>query len=260
MDDHLLLCTTAVERPRRIGVLYFLGVLLAASILTGCEWIRMRLDPALADVPALKANQWRMSTTPVRFGQWQTTELKVGSVKTHARRASTGKSFEEYQELEQPYHFVLPTPSGTITADCVAIARFGLFNSFGGAEGAIEVDLAQRDKQPKFHCRYSGAAEGTLTLTEEIKLGDPMSGDLEFGADRWKVNSTSATENKLIAAPGSLIGYEIRGDNRVVAAVEVINSGRVWISPASSQLDQDRFAAAITALLIYREIEPTEHD
>lgn len=127
-------------------------------------------------------------------------------------------------------------------------------------EGAIEVDLAQRDKQPKFHCRYSGAAQGTLTLTEEVKLGDPKSGELEFGTDRWKVSSTAATENKLIASPGSLIGYEIRGDNRVVAAVEVINSGRVWISPAFSQLDQDRFAAAITALLIYREIEPTVHD
>ena len=42
--------------------------------------------------------------------------------------------------------------------------------------------------------------------------------------------------------------------------VEVINDGRVWISPASSQLDQDRFAAAITALLIYREIEPAAHE
>jgi hypothetical protein len=121
------------------------------------------------------------------------------------------------------------------------------------------VDLAQRDKLPKFHCRYSGAAEGILTLTEEIKLGDPMSGDLEFDTDGWKVSSTSATENKLIAPPGSLIGYEIRGDGRVVAGVEVINGGRVWISPASSQLDQDRFAAAITALLLYREIEPTAH-
>jgi hypothetical protein len=201
-----------------------------------------------------------MPSTPVRFGQWHTTEMKVGSEKTRVQRASTGKSFEEYQETEQPYRFVLWTPSGMITADCVATARFGRFNSFGGGEGAIEVDLAQRDKQPKFRCRYSGAAEGTLTLTEEIALGDPMSGDLEFGADHWKVSSTSATENKLIAPPGSLIGYEIRGDNRVVAAVEVINDGRVWISPASSQLDQDRFAAAITALLIYREIEPAAND
>lgn len=258
MDDRLLF-RMSVAKPGRIGVLHFACVLLAMSILTGCELIRMRVDPSLADVPALKVegNQWRMPTTPIRFGQWHTTEMKVGSEKTRVRGVSTGKAFDEHQESEQPYHFVLSASSGMITADCVAIARF---NNFGGGEHAIEVDLAQRDKQPKFHCRYSGAAEGTLTLTEEIRLGDPMSGDLEFGADRWKVSSTSATENKLIAPPGGLIGYEIRRNGRVVAGVEVINGGRVWISPASSRLDQDRFAAAITALLIYREIEPAAHD
>ena len=74
---------------------------------------------------------------------------------------------------------------------------------------------------------------------------------------RWQVSSTSVTEN---THPGSLIGYEIRRDDSVVAGVQVINGGRVWISPASSQLDQDRFATAITALLIYREREPVEHD
>ena len=253
MDDHLLLLAT-VGKPGRISVPHFVCVLLAASILTGCELIRMRVDPSLADVPALKVegSQWRTPTTPIRFGQWHTTEMNVGWEKSHVRDV-----LYEHRESEQPYHFVLSTPSGMIAADCVAIARF---NKFGDDEDVIEVDLAQQDHQPKFHCRYSGAAEGTLTLTEEIKLGDPMSGDLEFGADRWQVSSTAATENKLIAPPGSLIGYEIRGDDRVVAGVEVINGGRVWISPASSQLDQDRFAAAITALLIYREIESTAHD
>jgi hypothetical protein len=183
--------------------------------------------------------------------------MKVGAEKTRVRGVSTDKAFDEQQVSEQAYHFVLSTASGAITADCVASARF---NNFGRGEHAIEVDLAQRDQQPKFQCRYSGATQGSLTLTEEIRLGDPMSGDLEFGADRWKVSSTSATENKLIAPPGGLIGYEIRGNGRVVAGVEVINGGRVWISPAASQLDQDRFAAAITALLIYREIEPAAHD
>lgn len=245
--------------PRRIGVLHFTSVLLAMSLLTGCELIRMRVDPSLAEVPALKVegNQWRTSKTPIRFGPWHTTEMKVSAEKTHLRGVSADKAFDEQQESEQTYHFVLATASGMITTDCVAIARF---NNFGRGEHATEVDLAQLHKQPKFRCRYSGAGEGTLTLTEEIKLGDPMSGDLEFGADRWTVRSTNATENKLIAPPGGIMGYEIRREGRVVAGVEVINDGRVWISPASSQLDQDRLAAAITALLIYREIEPAAHD
>ena len=45
-----------------------------------------------------------------------------------------------------------------------------------------------------------------------------------------------------------------------IGVLPCINGGRVWISPASPQLDQDRFATAITALLIYREREPVEHD
>jgi hypothetical protein len=249
----------AFGKPGRTGVMHFASVLLAMSLLTGCELIRMRVDPSLADVPALKVegNQWRRPTTPIRFGQWHTTEMNVGSQQTRVRGVSTDKAFGEQQESEQLYHFVLATASGMITADCVAIGRF---NTFGRGEHAIEVDLAQRARQPKFQCRYSGAGVGTLTLTEEIKLGDPMSGDLEFGVDRWQVSSTSATENKLIAPPGGIMGYEMRRNGRVVAAVEVINDGRVWISPASSQLDQDRCAAAITALLLYRELDPAEND
>jgi hypothetical protein len=236
-------------------VLSFACALLAASILPGCELTHMRVDPSLANAPALNVEGalGRTPTTPIRFGPWHTTEMNVGWGKTRVRDTFLG----EHQDSQQPYHFALSTPSGLITADCLASARF---NMISDSAHPIEVDLAQRDRQPKFHCRYSGAAEGTLTLTEEIKHGDPMSGDLEFGADRWKVSSTSATENELIVPPGSLIGYEIRRDDRAVAGVQVINGGRVWISPASSQLDQDRLATAITALLIYREREPVEHD
>jgi hypothetical protein len=251
MDNRFASLIT-VRKPSRIGVLRFACALMAASTLTGCELTRMRVDPALANAPALKVEgaQGRTPTTPIRFGQWHTTEMNVGWGQTRIRDTFLG----EHQDSQQPYHFVLSTPSGMISADCLAIARFNLISD---GKDPIEVDLAQRDKQPKFQCRYSGAAEGTLALTEEIKRGDPMSGPLEFGAERWQVSSTAAAEN---APPGSLIGYEIRRDDSVVAGVQVINGGRVWISPASSQLDQDRFATAITALLIYREREPVEHD
>lgn len=96
------------------SVLHFVCVLLAASILAGCELIRMRVDPSLADVPALKVegDQWRMPTTPIRFGQWHTTEMQVGSEKTGVRGVSTDKSFDEHQESERPYHFVVSIPSG----------------------------------------------------------------------------------------------------------------------------------------------------
>lgn len=254
MDNRFLSLMT-VRRPCRIGVPRFACALLAASILPGCESIRMRVDPALAHAPALKVEGplWRTPTTPIRFGQWHTTEMNVGWRTTRVRETFLG----EQKNSRQPYHFVLSTPSGMITADCLAIARF---NTIGDGEDPVAVDVAQRDKQPKFQCHYSGAAEGTLTLTEDIKLGDPMSGNLEFGADRWQVSSTSAVENKLLAPPGSLIGYEIRRDDSVVAGVEVVNGGRVWISPTASQLDQDRFATAITALLIYREKDLVELD
>lgn len=237
------------EASLTTGILRLAGALLAAGILTGCDPVRMRVDPSLADAPALKVESphWRTPWTPVRFGQWHTTEMNVGWEKTHKREVF----LVGHQHSRQPYHFVLSTPSGLITADCRAIARF---ETFGGGENPVELDLAQRDRQPKFHCDYSGATQGTLTLTKE--LDDAVSGKLEFGADRWRVRSTSETEKALNADPGLPLGYEIRGDGSVVAGVEVVNGGRVWISPASSQLDQDRFAAAITALLIYREIEP----
>src|ERR1041384_3918731 len=102
MDEHLS-CRMSVGKPRRSGIGQFACVLLAMSVLTGCELIRMRVDPSLAGVPALKVegNQWRLSKTPIRFGQWHTTEMKVGAEKTHVRGVSTDKSYDESQQSEQ---------------------------------------------------------------------------------------------------------------------------------------------------------------
>jgi hypothetical protein len=50
---------------------------------------------------------------------------------------------------------------------------------------------------------------------------------------------------------GPPLGYEVTGGDRVVAAVETINQGRVWMDPAVSPRDQERLAVAIMVLLLY---------
>lgn len=229
----------------------FLYAALAAVMLTHCEMARMRVDPALAGVTPLKVERsnWTISDKPLRFGDWHTTEKTIGWEKTRVNGF-----FVNHQKSEQPYHFALATKSGAITGDCIAAARFASL-------GSTQIDLAMLRGQPKFQCRYTGAAEGTLTLVEEAKLGyDALVGTLEFGADRWRVSTTSQIENSPHPNSNPHAGYELRRDNDVVASVQIINNQLVWMSPASSQLDQDRLAAAITSLLLYQPLEAMERE
>jgi hypothetical protein len=69
-----------------------------------------------------------------------------------------------------------------------------------------QIDLAKKNGETKFRCRYSGAAEGTLTLIPELKpsialLGDFLAGDLDFGGEHWKVTTTRQFRHRVLLRP-----------------------------------------------------------
>jgi len=66
---------------------------------------------------------------------------------------------------------------------------------------------------------------------------------------RWHVQSVDRIEGG--HGPGAIVGYEIRRGKEVIAAVETMNHGRVWMSSALTPLEQDRAASVAMALLVY---------
>lgn len=83
-------------------------------------------------------------------------------------------------------------------------------------------------------------ADGEMELLEMPTVAGSEEGRIEFGVTRWHVQSVNRIAGG--RGPAGIVGYEIRRDDEVIAAVEIMNSGRVWMSPSLTATEQDRVA------------------
>lgn len=217
-------------------ILLFLVLLLAA-----CQTAQMRVAPELASIEplAVEGANPRRWNTPIRFGQWATSEAREGMTWDFGLRLLGIDANFAFQ----PYRLTV----GNVQAECVTraavLSRKGL--SVDPAFGRI----------PALACGFMGAGEGTLEL--KTTATNAEEGEIEFGGMTWGVRSVRNFAGSSIPS-GEPLGYEITRDGRVVAAVETINRGRVWMDPSLSARDQSRIAAVATALLLYEPAATAE--
>ena len=236
-------------------------LVLACLVASGCQVAQMKLDPALTDVAAMpvKGNSGRMWDRRMQFGEWQTTSVKEGwtsDMRTEVGSAD-GASGSALDRLRKRYRFGIATNRGSIEARCSQLGQFASHTESSGRwEDRTEIDLAMPRGIPPLQCTYDGAGGGSLKLTKQMTVAASQAGEIEFAGQSWTVSEVSRIEGGRQGSLAPMSGYEIRRGARVVAAVEVINQGRVWISPALSPLDQDRAAAIVTTLLLYHPVEP----
>ncbi|HEU4522610.1 MAG TPA: hypothetical protein VFT12_11445 [Thermoanaerobaculia bacterium] len=210
----------------------------AVSLALSCTTARMRVDPALADVTALDVSGANPRTwnTPIRFGPWATSVAREGGTWGFGYRLlgiDAGFAF-------QPYRLVVSNGPSSVQAECVTRAAVLSRND-------LSVDPSF-GRIPALACGFRGAGDGTLRLRTTATNAEE--GEIEFGAERWTIRSVRDFEGSAIPS-GDPLGYEIRDDGRVVAAIETINRGRVWIDPSVDAEDAARLAAVATALLLY---------
>lgn len=212
--------------------------LAAMSLLPACQVAQMQVAPSLEPlvaVPVSGANP-RKWNAPLSFGPWRS-EVAYEGMKWDFALPLLGIAAGY---ATQPYRVVATAGGNPIQAECharaVSLARKGL-----------EVDPAF-GKLPAFACGFEGRGSGTLRL-HATAMGQET-GTIDFGDTRWGLRSVHRFRGSPVPS-GPPLGYEIEGGGRVVAAVEVINQGRVWLDPAISPRDQERLAVAIMVLLLY---------
>lgn len=216
-------------------------------LLSACQLARMQVSPALADVQPFDVDRahWRKPSDPLSFGDWRTTLIDVGWGKFRSKPTPvtlTGKTTIDFQSFERPYRIDVEANSGVISAECVARAEAVAYQDWSLDKGALQ-------GIPPLHCSYWGAAEGEMELLEMPTIVGSEEGRIEFGATGWHVQSVHRIEGG--RGPGSIAGYELSRGTEVIAAVEIMNRGRVWISPALTPLEQDRVAVVAMSLLVY---------
>jgi hypothetical protein len=245
-------------KSQQVLVLISCAFAASAVLLSGCQLARMQVSPALTSVPPLPVEQktLRRWDDPVRFGAWYTANVDEGWIRIHGWRLAW---FESSSRVK-PYRFALTGGVDLIQVQCLTSSQLSKFHESDSSY--VAVDVRGLRKMPKLSCAYadSNADDGTLKLLSTPSLKDEAaeSGQFEFGTDRWDVASVTRFEGGRY--PGEVAGYEIRRGNEAVGAVEIINGGRVWISPALASHDQDRVAAIAATLLLYQPLDelPTE--
>lgn len=222
-------------RPTRLAVLLLL------VLATGCQTAQMKVATPLAGIDAMPvqgANPRRWNA-PIRFGPWGTSEVHEGLTWNFGLPLlglDLGYSF-------QPYRFVLASEAQSVQAECVTrdarVSRKG-----------VSIDLA-RKRIPPLACGFRGLGDGTLRL--RTTLANKEEGDIDFGQPRWSVRSVHHLEGARFQS-GDPVGYEILAGDQVIAAVETINRGRVWVDPSLPAEERTRIAAVSTALLMYKPV------
>ncbi|MGH9458118.1 MAG: hypothetical protein ACRD2J_10835 [Thermoanaerobaculia bacterium] len=217
-----------------------LFLLLCLPLLLSCATAQMQLAPELDAEAALLvegANPRRWNA-PLRFGPWSTTEVREGGdwgFGVPVLGIEVGFS-------RQPYRLALGGGGGTeVRAECVTRALLLSRNdaSFDPSLGRI----------PALACAYRDSrGDGTLRIRNKATMG--AEGTLRFAGDEWTVRSVHRLEGSRIPA-GDPVGWEIVDGDRVIAAVETINRGRVWIDPSLVPATRDRLAAVAASLLLY---------
>ena len=172
----------------------------------------------------------------------RTTRIRVGWGEFRSTPVPVGKSALDFQRFRQAYRLDVVASDGVISAECVERAEAVGYKDWSLDSGALQ-------GIPPLHCSYFGAAEGEMELLEMPTLVGSQEGNIDFGVTHWHLQSVNRIEGG--RGPGGICGYEIRSDNAVIAAVETVNRGRVWMSPELTSLEQDRVASVAFALLVH---------
>ena len=218
--------------------IFRLAVITILLTTLGCQTAQIEVAPDLAavspmDVQGANPRRWN---APVRFGPWATSEVREGGTWGFGYRLlgiDAGFAF-------QPYRLSVASSDRTIHAECVT--RAAVLSRKG-----LSVDPAF-GKIPALGCGFSGDGEGTLRLNTTAMNREE--GQIEFASSVWQIRSIHNYAGSSIPS-GEPLGYEILSGGRVIATVETINRGRVWIDPSVNAMDQARIAGVATALLLY---------
>lgn len=226
--------------------------LTATAALSACssEPVRIVVDPALADaetfeVSGADSRWWR---TPVTFGAFSTRQMRVGMTHTRTQEQSFwGWTSEQFRVsegvVEQPYRFVLSDEQGgEWRIECRANTPIRVFENdkrrYTRATGDTQLGCAARDPRGRVHgLEVSGNGRDYLG----------RSGFAEPPLAIVTLHNLAGRDGRAIHIP-AVLGYELRQEGKVIAAMDNVDSHRIYF--ARTMPPELRPAAAATFVVL----------
>ena len=227
-----------------------LGVFLL-SLAAGCTAARMAIPADLESrseaYPCVGRGGFSLSEK-FSFGPYEISDIRRGW--TH--RVAWGLVFYERSKAHQQYEFTLRAPSGKTWQGQAAtgVRKEDLKDTVAGGELTWGLSRAVH-----VVARFGLAGQTnawTLALAEE--RGDVvLKGTLADGATIYRVEGTRQLAGTSIPLMENA-GFLIYDGTRLVAAIDLLNAGSVYLDRTLSPARREPLAAAATALLLYRDI------
>ncbi|TYZ12516.1 hypothetical protein FY528_04260 [Hymenobacter lutimineralis] len=197
-------------------------------------------------------------TYSYQFGEFSTAAVHKGwrSTATH----SVGQPISaDLTRVRQKSSFVLQPVGGTTwEAQSAYLLRDNDLGIQTGANSRTDVTL-RSDEVFRTYIFAPNQPGWQLVVENHLGLGrelQPPAGTLSSGDSVLTVRPVThlmRRDGQPMQLPtGSPLGYEfVRANGSVVAAVELLGRGRVWLSPALSPETKGPVVAAVTALLMH---------
>ncbi len=220
---------------------------LAVLLLSGCTVPYMRVDPQLsAQAPALSVQG--------RQGWLINQELSFGDYSSSPVKRSWTKGYNipfivRFSGAKEKLGFSMQNSAGD-KAELFCLGKLREID-LPVLNKAFEVNLKTTDA---FTCAISSADQSFEFYSENLNQNprfNAPTGQLKGPGVELSIRPVGSLEGGQSSWSTTALGYELLADGQVLAAVETLNDGRVWIGPELS-VHQQLLAASVAAALLLR--------
>ena len=237
---------------------FSLNCVVALGLLfSGCTPARMAVRPQLLSESREMKVEGRKSFSfneSFSFGPYQVTNVQRGWTKSSGWSVLYKKTRFESRKAKQEYEFLMrDTDAKVWKAQCLVGANEEILDIFPSKN--IQLGLGPL-ADVSFVCFFQEQGQSNiwrLALGVYQDTGGLLKGLLSDGSVQIRVSGTRKLANTPIPLSDPT-GYEFFTETRVIASVEVINKGAVWIHLKATPEMRPVLATASAALLLYQDI------
>jgi hypothetical protein len=238
----------------------FISLVVLAS---ACKAPQMLVNPDLKGISpafAVKGRNGLLVDQKISFGHYTTNEVKRGWIKTH----QSNFFFINNQNGEQSIHFTLTDSLGNLyTANCAGNLKkeqtdLGFFLGHNNNPIIGELMKITEEYEETYAATIAADTQTVWNMLvanrHVVRYKGKYKGLLYSQNQTIEINPIRNVEGSSIPFP-DVIGFEFVLDGKAIGAVEVLNKGRVWISPNINNQLKGIIATASAALLLQTDLE-----
>ncbi|MDH3229564.1 MAG: hypothetical protein OEN55_07220 [Alphaproteobacteria bacterium] len=230
----------------------------AALALGGCQVAHMALPQELQGETTKLAVEGRALSVfdgTFEFGPYRVTDVHRGWTRVGGHSVSTGASEFSISNAKQKYELSINGPDRPARAvQCATTADWSEMETEGFLGGRFGLEFSSDHQLVCTLTEDGGGQPAKLVMAQSLNRDTALHGVMVDGATRIDISAT----HKLDFTPVQVdrpTGYVFHIEGRPVGAVEVMNTGTVWLDDAAPPGTRSALAAASAVLLLYQDIQ-----